>query len=161
MKVIFIRHAKSSWSQPILEDHARPLNDRGIKNAPEMGLRLKRLGLLPEAIYTSTALRAASTAQLVATAIGFDKGLKKHPELYHASASQLLKFLRNIPDKYDLIYLVAHNPGMTDFANLYTDLEIDNLPTCGIFGFEVVSSDWQTNKPTFKSFLYDFPKNQS
>ena len=56
-ELILLRHAKSGWGNPSLADHDRPLNKRGERNAPEMGVRLVAMGVRPEAMFTSTAVR--------------------------------------------------------------------------------------------------------
>ena len=72
MKTLFlIRHAKSSWDDSTLDDHERPLNQRGKANAPIMAKRLQKLGIKPDMLFSSTAERAASTAQVFAEHLDF------------------------------------------------------------------------------------------
>lgn len=74
MKTVYlIRHAKSSWKNPELDDYKRPLNSRGKKNAREMGERLARAGINPDFMVSSPAKRARSTARRIARAIGYSK----------------------------------------------------------------------------------------
>ena len=73
-ELILVRHAKSSWGDVDLDDHDRPLNRRGECNAPEMGVRLAGTGVRPQAMFTSTAVRAATTAEIFAEAFGFPPG---------------------------------------------------------------------------------------
>ena len=69
--LFIIRHAKSSWKNPLQSDYERPLNDRGEADAPMMGERLKKLNIQPDLIISSTAKRAAQTAKKIAAAMGY------------------------------------------------------------------------------------------
>jgi phosphohistidine phosphatase len=69
--VLILRHAKSSWKDPDLPDHDRPLNKRGKHDAPLMGRLLKREDLVPDVIISSTAMRARATAEAVAKGSGY------------------------------------------------------------------------------------------
>ena len=82
--LLLMRHAKSSWDDPDVADHDRPLNKRGKKDAPRMGQWLAEQGLTPEVIVTSTAKRARKTAELVAESCGCQREPIVLPELYHA-----------------------------------------------------------------------------
>ena len=69
--LLILRHAKSSWKDPALADHDRPLNKRGKSDAPRMGALMRQLGLIPELILSSTAKRAYITAEAAADESGF------------------------------------------------------------------------------------------
>ena len=91
MKTLFlIRHAKSSWEDSTIDDHERPLNQRGKANAPIMAKRLQKLGIKPDALFSSTAKRAVSTAQTFADQLDFPQSkISYDPDLYLASAGML------------------------------------------------------------------------
>ena len=128
-----LRHAKSSWDNPGLTDFDRPLNKRGLRDAPRMGALLRERGVCPQRIISSTANRARTTAELAA-----------RDELYHASASTMLEVLADLGNGADEVILVAHNPGITSLANrIATDARIDNLPTAGFFYVEADVSRWE------------------
>ena len=83
MKTLFLlRHAKSSWKQPEMNDHDRPLNKRGKKEAPKVGEYLKANDLVPDLILSSTARRAHDTAQAVAEESGFEGQIDLYQDLY-------------------------------------------------------------------------------
>ncbi len=149
MKTIyFIRHAKSSWSDMSLRDHDRPLNKRGKRDAPFMSQKLKELGAEPDAIITSTALRAKTTAQHFAHVFDL-KGAQFIEEagIYEAYSSNILKIVKNTSDDFDTIFVFGHNPGFTMVANSFSGGEdIDNVPTCGIVKVEVTISSWKDLK---------------
>ena len=91
-EILLVRHAKSSWDDPYLDDHDRPLNERGLRNAPDMGKRLQGLGIRTDAWISSTALRAITTAEILAEQVGFPiDQIQRSKDLYHASATELLR----------------------------------------------------------------------
>ena len=139
-----LRHAKSSWDNPRLSDFDRPLNKRGLRDAPRMGALLRERGVSPQRIISSTANRARSTAELAARDMAFDvAAIRLTDELYHASASTMLEVLADLGNGADEVILVAHNPGITSLANrVATDARIDNLPTAGFFYVEADVAGW-------------------
>ena len=89
--LVIVRHAKSSWSSTELADHERPLNSRGLSDAPMMGMRLKERGVQPDIIIASTAHRAMQTASLLALALGYDEqAIESEAMLYAASPAAWL-----------------------------------------------------------------------
>nr|NIL98123.1 hypothetical protein [Planctomycetales bacterium]NIP70269.1 hypothetical protein [Planctomycetales bacterium] len=88
--LLLLRHAKSSWDDSALDDHDRPLNKRGKRDAPRMGQLLVQQDLVPDCILTSTARRARKTAEAVAKACGGVVPLTEMPELYHATAEEIV-----------------------------------------------------------------------
>jgi phosphohistidine phosphatase len=122
--------------------------------------RLQAHSPAPEWIVSSDAVRAAATARLLleALSIGNDK-LALESGLYHAGVDQIAATARALPDGVRTAALVGHNPGMTYAANqLVANLELDNLPTCGIVGIEFATSSW-ADIGTGSLAYFDFPKN--
>lgn len=140
-----LRHAKSSWDNAGLADFDRPLNKRGLHDAPRMGELLRERGVSPNRIISSTANRARSTAELAARGLGFDAAAIRYTdELYHAAAGTMLNVLADLGADADEVILVAHNPGITSLANrIATDARIDNLPTAGFFYVEAGVDSWE------------------
>lgn len=162
-RVVIIRHAKSSWAELGQPDFDRPLNSRGKENAPEMGRRLLQYGLQPDAIYASTAKRAKQTAMLIATAIGFKEEIHWDRFLYHAAPDRIEAQICGADDAYDTIYIVAHNPGITEMVNeAIPGFTTDNVPTCGVVAFSVAADKWTEYPQARKQLMiYDYPKNNS
>lgn len=161
MKLLFlVRHAKSSWDDPTLDDHERPLNDRGMKNAPEMVHRLNAWQTGPQLIVSSSALRAAQTAYVFSKGLACRPKLETRPELYTDSAFELLDIIKNSIAQVDRLMVVCHNPAINDLVNML-GLSIDNIPTCGVvvFGFEV--DCWQAIvSEQAATIYYDYPKRK-
>jgi phosphohistidine phosphatase len=113
--LLLLRHAKSSWDDPELDDHDRPLNKRGKRDAPRIGQLLVQQNLAPDCIVTSTAKRARKTAKLVAEAANYDGQTIETSELYHAAPQSFIEVLRLLPSHIARPLLIGHNPGMEEF----------------------------------------------
>lgn len=161
-KIILVRHAKSAWNNPLLDDHDRPLADRGIADAPKMAKRLKKREIIPDLILSSTALRAAETAKITAKILDYPvKNILWEKGLFHASPNQILKIIRTQRDSADTIFVFGHNPGFNDLIG-YLGGDLDNLPTSGQFGFKLNSMHWADLKPESANVWFlDFPKNKN
>jgi phosphohistidine phosphatase len=160
-RAIFIRHAKSDWSNATLTDFQRPLNERGMRNAPVMGNWLKEQGILPDLILCSPALRTRTTAELIADAIGVDRAnIQMVPNFYEGSPNDLLRAVETLPDSCQTVFVVAHNPATTELLQAFDEDEvIFNVPTCGMFGIEVDDHSWAAMQPTIaKRTFFVFPK---
>lgn len=155
-----LRHAKSSWHDPALDDFERPLNPRGRRDAPEMGRRLRARGDVPDLIISSPARRALSTARMVAREIGIPEGqIIEEPDLYHAGAERILAIVSSLESLASHLMVVGHNPGFNDAANRLSEVRIDNLPTAAAFQVEFDVDDWSEVAPGQGRFLrFDYPK---
>jgi len=159
-KAILVRHAKSSWSDMSLRDHDRPLNGRGKRDGPKMATHLlQKIGSV-DAIISSTAARARTTAHYFRQA--FEDSIEDYileEDLYHASVATIFGVIQRIDDRYDTVLLFGHNPGFTSFANIYHQGQIDNVPTCGIVGLEYRISTWSAaNTENAKLNFFYYPK---
>lgn len=139
-----IRHAKSDWSNPDWTDFERPLNKRGLDNAPRMGEFLKEQNVLPDIIYSSDANRALSTAQILAEKIGYpiNKIIKQH-SIYESGVQFYLELITGIDDNMNSAFVVGHNPTQTVLINYLTDAGVSHLPTCGVAHIQVDSDSWE------------------
>lgn len=165
MKSLFLlRHAKSSWSDPGLEDRQRPLNNRGKRDAPIMGERLRARNEYPDLILASPALRARCTAELFADACGYSpEMIVEEADLYFSSTRSIASIIVDQDDQYRSLMLVFHNPDITQFVNSIDGAKrIVNVPTCGLI--KLVSDierwrDWSVSNARFE--YSDTPKNIS
>ena len=159
MKILtLVRHAKSSWGDPSLDDFKRPLNKRGKRDAPFMGEKLKTLDLLPDLILSSPAKRARKTAEKIAQNVDYPiDAIIFKPSLYLAPANEFLEIIRSIDNNFHKIYMIGHNPGITDFANTLTDTFIDNIPTAGVFAAKFDVTKW-TDISTGSLLFFEYPK---
>jgi phosphohistidine phosphatase len=162
--LLVIRHAKSSWDASNVDDFERPLNDRGKRDAPRMGKRLKEKNIYPSLMMSSPAKRALSTAKKIAKVLKYPKDdIKTDRKLYHADEETMLEILRGIKDSHDVVMIFSHNPGLTEFVNSLMSEEqpIDNVPTCGVVAFEFVVDKWKDVEwGTGKMLFFDYPKSK-
>ena len=158
-----VRHAKSSWKDPLLDDFDRPLNKRGRQNAPSMGRRLAAAGYRPDLIISSPARRARETAQLIAEelAVAEEAPILYEPGIYGANETELLGIIRNFDDSCYEVALVGHNPGLTELASLLAACRIENIVTCGVVRLELDLPAWrQARAQCGRMLFYDYPKNR-
>lgn len=164
MKTLYlVRHAKSSWKYPDLSDHDRPLNKRGKRDAPEMGKRLLSRHVLFSTMISSTANRAYTTAQIIAKEVDFSiDEIIPSSDLFHADPRQVLDIIKKINDAYPSAMIFGHNPGFTWAANQLANLQIDNIPTCGIIAICFSINSWSAiDFGKGELVFYDYPKNDS
>lgn len=165
MKSLYLlRHAKSSWADPGLEDRQRPLNKRGQRDAPEMGRRFGARGERLERVISSPAKRALTTAKLFCEACGYPVDrIETEERLYFLGAGSIRDLILAQSDQAGAVMLVFHNPDITYFSNSIADgFRIDNVPTAGLvkFASDVARwRDWPGDNAAFEYF--DYPKNTS
>ena len=143
MKTLFlVRHAKSSRDDPSLPDRGRPLDDRGKQDAPMMGKRLAKRDLKPDLLVSSPALRALTTAQLIAEEVGYQRNhIVVDDRLYASSPDDVLDVIRALDKKVDRVMLVGHNPEFTDLAHRLSS-KIIEMPTCAVAEFSFDTKAW-------------------
>jgi phosphohistidine phosphatase len=127
MKLVLIRHGKSDWHAG-KDDFERPLNKRGIKDAPIIARELKERGIIPDRILTSPALRALTTAQLMADVFE-TADLEEQGSLYLASVQDIMQNAFKALEKHETVFIFGHNPGMSIAASSIREIETP-MPTC-------------------------------
>ncbi len=157
-----IRHAKSNWDDTSLRDFDRPLNKRGFKNAPEMGKRLARKNYHTDIIISSPAVRAITTAEIIASEICFDSNnILRETAIYEAGLDVLVNVVASIDDNYRHAILVGHNPGLTYLCNYLCDAQLDNMPTCSIAQIKFNTDTWkEISKHEGELVDFDYPKKK-
>jgi phosphohistidine phosphatase len=139
-----MRHAKSSWADMSLGDFDRPLNQRGQRDAPEMGRRLKNRGVKPDIILCSPAQRARQTAGLLIRELEGDMDdIQFDERIYEASLDTLLNLIRSLPEGCTSVMVIGHNPSMGWLANQLSGFQIEKMPTCAVAAFELASFSWR------------------
>ena len=114
-QLMLLRHAKSSWDDPRLPDHARPLNARGRRAAIGMGAAMRELGLAPDIVLVSSARRTLQTLEALAPIEGSPL-IEPMDDLYLTTWTSLLDVLRRVRETARSVLLVGHNPGLHDLA---------------------------------------------
>ena len=125
-----------------------------------MGGRIIAKGIRPSLILSSPATRAWSTAKIVAESINYPKEfLQRDDRLYMASVSSIIDVIEDQDNGFNNIMIVAHNPGLTAFANFLVPDITPNLPTCGVVSVTMKSDEWELRtNPDATLLLFDYPK---
>lgn len=158
--ICFIRHAKSSWDHPHLSDIERPLNHRGLTDAPFMAKKMRELHIVPDLIVTSPANRAQTTARFFADEFNLpDSAFLLNERLYGAGARDIIEIVHELPDEAFSVFIFGHNPTMTMLTNMFAGVEIDNVPTCGISQAKTMVDSWSKFSPDTSAFVsFYYPK---
>ena len=154
-RLLLLRHAKSSWSQPGASDHDRPLTRRGQEAAPRIGAYLARHGLIPDCVLCSTAKRARETWERVAAEASAAPPPTFTEQLYNASPRALIDVMRHAEAEAGSLLVVGHNPGLQEVATQLIasgDLEDrerlrEKLPTGGLVVIDFAIEDWSKLHP--------------
>lgn len=160
-QLLIIRHAKSSWAAGDQDDFERPLNDRGHRDAPLMAERLVDKKIKIDALISSPAKRALTTAGYFAKAYHIPKKeILLFKQLYHAAPATFFEVISKTDNAIDTAALFSHNPGITAFVNELTPTQIDHMPTCAIFAVKADIKDWKDFTSAKKTFwFFDYPKH--
>ena len=161
MKTLYlVRHAKSSWNNANMSDHDRPLNDRGKRDAPEMGRRLFQRNPQPTIIICSSAVRAETTATILAETIDYPiADLNIDERLYGAEANDVISIIGEIDNSIDCAMLVGHNPTFTHLINALSGSQMEEIPTCSMAVLKFPTNTWSEIDQTQGELLdFDYPK---
>jgi phosphohistidine phosphatase len=151
--LLVLRHAKSSWSDLALDDHERPLNTRGRRDAPRMGERVREHRLTPDVIISSDAVRARLTAEAVAKTAHYAEEILLDPRLYAASPADIVAVLRTVRDtNAGTVMIVGHNPGLEALVAQLTG-EQQDLPTAALAQISLPIDRWRDLKGSTRGTL--------
>jgi phosphohistidine phosphatase len=139
--LLLLRHAKSSRKDASLKDFDRPLTQRGLKAAPQVGRAMRRRKLEPDLVLSSPAERAWQTARLVLDAAKFNAELRHDERIYEASAARLCEIVSQIEDSANVALLVGHNPGLEELLEVLTG-EAREMPTASLACIELSIEKW-------------------
>lgn len=149
-----LRHAKSDRSAHV-SDKDRPLNERGFYDAPIMAKRLQEHGFVPDKMISSYALRAETTAQVFAGALGSELILDK--ALYNVDEASVIDMIRTTDEEIQDLMLVGHNPTWELLAEYFTASDI-SMPTCAVIQITFESTWQDLGKGSGKIIYFDYPK---
>jgi phosphohistidine phosphatase len=146
-----LRHAKSSWNNPVLPDQDRPLATRGVTDAPLMGRAMAERGIDPDLVLCSSARRTRDTLALVLPELKVEPEVVYKHELYHPSPGEMLEILRDAPPSASRLLIVGHNPEIQAFAldlvgsgpKHYRDRLEEKFPTAGLAVINFTSGSWK------------------
>ncbi|MGY3864286.1 SixA phosphatase family protein [Aeromonas bivalvium] len=159
--LVLVRHGKSSWEDQGRPDRARPLAERGLRDAPLMGKRLAHDKVRPDLILSSPASRALSTAHIMAEVLGYPSGeIVTDERLYGSDAGVLLEVMGELGDGFRCVMLFGHDPELTDLAHRFSG-KITRMPTCAVARFTFDAPSWSAavSQPPLTAVL-DYPKKR-
>ena len=162
MKYLLInRHAKSPWNNFNISDHDRELNSQGVNDALSMGKRLLAKGISFNLIITSSAIRALTTSQLIASEINYplDK-IRVEKGIYGANNDDLKDIIHEIDNDVDSLAMFGHNPALHMLSEDLMEEKINKFPTCSMAYFEFKTDNWkEINNCDRKILFFDYPNN--
>jgi phosphohistidine phosphatase len=144
MKTLLImRHGKSSWDDPLLNDFDRPLLKKGQLRTQMIAEFMAEQQLSPELIISSPAVRAYETAVIVADAFGYSTDtISMNSDLYFVDTDKYSEAVYGVSDEINTLMIVGHNPMITEFCNMFLAETIDNLPTSGLCAVRLDTGSW-------------------
>lgn len=144
MKTLYlIRHAKSDWTYEHLPDIDRCLNKRGYDDAHKMGERMLERKMIPQLIVSSPAIRAISTALIIAREIGYaEDKIQLAADLYECGTDKYLQKVYETSDRVDSLAIVGHNPLISEAANQLSGAFL-SFPTCCVAVIELKKNHWK------------------
>ena len=148
--LLLLRHAKSSWNDPAVADHDRPLAPRGDRAARLVAEHLRSEGVHPALVLCSSARRTRDTLELIRPALAADADVRIEPDLYGADPDEILDLVRTVDESVPSVLVIGHNPGLEDLAfHLAGDGDeaaLDELrtkfPTAALARFDLGPSTW-------------------
>lgn len=140
-----MRHAKSSWSNGSLKDYDRPLNNRGMQDAPRIGKYLKGLGLIPDQIIGSPALRAKQTVLKVSEELGVNSQIITWDEdLYFRDLESYIYAIKRADEGSDIVMVTGHYPMVHDVVSSLIGYELDeHFSTATVAALEAKLESWK------------------
>ena len=151
--LLILRHAKSSWKNKKLDDHDRPLNKRGKREAVEMGGYLKKINMIPDAIVTSSALRAIETTTLVCRNCNYDKLVEVNFAFHKGGIDAYIHAISTTPNDKNALLIVGHNPDLEDLIRVIANRNM-KIPTCTLIKINMYIKNWKSTS------LYDSFKSE-
>ncbi len=137
-----IRHAKSSWKDIDASDFERGLSKKGRKHINMVGSYLKLRGVIPDYIVSSCSVRTQETADLLAEKLEYEGHTDYLQELYFTDTETLKEILLMQEDKLNTVFVIGHNPQITDMANMLIDEHISKIPTMGVVAINFDIDTW-------------------
>ncbi len=144
MKTLYlIRHAKSSWNNSDLDDHERPLLEKGIKRTENIIQFLKNRKVNPCIILSSQTVRALETARIIARGLKYPEDeILTDSKLYFDGTDGINEVIYELPDEKKSALIVGHNPYLTQFTNRFLARKIESIPTSGVVCIDFNTNSW-------------------
>jgi len=139
-----LRHAESQEKQHNEIDKDRDLTARGLRESLQVGTYLFKENTQFDAVHSSVAQRAKSTASLIADAMKLKvEKVLEHEALYEASTRTFFQFITQLNDEHHRVLCVAHNPAISYLAESLTKSEIGDMPPAGLAIIKFNIQSWK------------------
>jgi phosphohistidine phosphatase len=139
--LLLMRHGKSSWKQPDLDDHERPLAKRGLRDSRRMGEMMLERELIPQTILCSSAVRTLETARGFCQVSSTVVPILAMDSLYLAEADVYFAELRALPNTLERVMLIGHNPGLESLLQILAE-RAESLPTAVVAYLVLPIDSW-------------------
>ncbi|PLA74260.1 phosphoglycolate phosphatase [Hydrogenovibrio sp. SC-1] len=143
-ELLLLRHAKSDWKDDTLTDLDRPLADKGKKSLCKVAYWLNDQDLIPDLILVSPAKRTHQTLKRLKLPRGIPTEV--HTELYMADLETFKKLLAQVPNQYERVLIIGHNPGLESLMQFLSQKQHAHssklFPTASLAHF-VMPFHWQ------------------
>jgi phosphohistidine phosphatase len=162
-KIVLIRHAEAAPAEAGQDDFERPLVPKGEWQSEDAGRILKDAGILPGKVFTSPAERALRTAAIIAGKTGFDtRAINQVPGLYNQmNGSDLSGLVGKIDNAVSVIFIVGHEPGISQFAQYFSPAFKSNFPKAGVLVLDFDIAGWDHVGPKLGVIaLFDAPRSR-
>lgn len=140
--LLVYRHAHARRARRGTDDHARPLSERGERDARRMGRRLDAEGLVPDRVLASTAVRARDTARLAGEEGGFADRIETVDDLYEARVEDCLEVARRNGGDAETLMIVGHNPSFQDLVRTAGN-GVEGMPPGAVGVVAVDAATWE------------------
>ncbi len=153
--LLLMRHGKSSWQQPGLRDHERPLIAKGQERTERVADYIQQKGLKPELIISSHATRSFNTAVIVSEILDYPRHeILVESNVYHGATEDLYNLVLSLPNVKESVLIIGHNPVITQLANEFIEQKLDYLPTSGLVAVRFESTAWEHIPMAQKTLLF-------
>jgi phosphohistidine phosphatase len=158
--IIFVRHAKSDWGNPDISDFERPLNKRGLRDAPFMADLIASKGVKTDLIISSPANRAITTAKYFAKALNYDKEqIEQINLIYTSGILSIIEMLASLDNQYKTVMLFGHNPAISSLVFKLSGGKVTEMSTCAVACIDFDIQNWsELNEAEGKLRFYEYPK---
>ncbi len=157
-KLFLIRHGRTAERAVDMKDIDRPLTLEGIQNASKMGRFFLLNNMSPDSIMCSTAIRAKTTAELMAEQMNYDTSkIYVNDKIYEASARTLLQIVNSIKEEFGTVFLIGHNPSISFLSEYITGEEIGDVTSCGVIKIKFKDKSWaeiDSGNGEFEDYYY-------
>ncbi len=158
-KIIFARHAKSSWGQPVTRDFDRVLNDQGRNDVLEMAKFIQQTSHDIQKIISSDAKRAIITAEVYKKYLTPEIDIQYKHVLYLASHQEIESVVEHCSNDFSSLMIVGHNPGMSEIVGYYINQNFQDMPACGVAIVEFDVDNWnKIMQKSGKLLAFEYPK---